>query len=113
MKFTHTFDKNLHIENTFIAFLNGKSCRTKTGFYHTVAKAMNFPDFFAENLDSLDELLCDLSWISEPNVALVIFYYDEFLQDDKKLLEDVNNIFANAIANANDIGKEISVYTQQ
>jgi RNAse (barnase) inhibitor barstar len=112
MKFTHSFEKNLHIEHTFLAFLNGRSCRSHTGFYHTISKAMNFPDYFGDNLDSLDELLCDLSWIDEPNVAIVIFYYEDFLKDDKKLLEAVNNVFANAIANANDIGKEITIYTQ-
>lgn len=113
MKFTHSFDKNLHIEHTFLAFINGKQCRTRTGFFHTIGKAMNFPDYFSDNLDSLDELMCDLSWIEEPNIAFVIFYYEEFLQEDKRLLEAVNNIFAHAVANANDIGKEITIYTQQ
>ena len=113
MKFTHSFEKNLHIENTFLAFLNGKNCRTRTGFYHAIGQALNFPDYFADNLDSLDELLCDLSWIAEPNVAIVIFYYEEFLQDDRKLREAVNNILAHAVANANDVGKEITIYTQQ
>lgn len=113
MVFTHSFDRNLRIEHTFLAFLDGRQCRSRTGFFHAIGQALLFPDYFGDNLDSLDELLCDLSWIEASNVGILIFHYEEFLQDDRKLLEDVNNIFAHAVANANDIGKEITIYTQR
>jgi hypothetical protein len=57
--------------------LDGEKCQTLRGFYEAIAEAMEFPDDFGFNIDSLDEMLCNLSWIEEEKIAV----YTETLLD--------------------------------
>jgi len=56
--------------------------------------------------------LNDLSWISEKEIHLLIFNYDDLLFEEKYNLEVVNNILANAISELEENGKHFSVFTQ-
>ena len=43
---------------------------------------MEFPDYFGFNLDSLDELLNDLSWIKEDKIVIFITGSEHFIEND-------------------------------
>lgn len=107
-----TFSNNIVINGAFIAFLDGEKCAVLAHFYEEIAKALNFPDYFHPNFDSLDECLNDLSWISEREIHLLIFNYNDLLFEEPYQLEVVNNIFANAIGELEDKGVYFSVSTQ-
>ena len=53
-------------------------------FYALLKKALNLPDYFSNNLDSLDEVLCDLSWISQTTIHLHFININKFLKKDTK-----------------------------
>lgn len=59
--------------------LDGDTCQTLRSFYEALAKAMDFPDDFGFTLDSLDELLNDLSWIEDEKLAVFIKNSTNFL----------------------------------
>jgi RNAse (barnase) inhibitor barstar len=69
--------------------IDSKTCMTLKDFYEVIAKKLYFPDYFGFNLDSLDELLNDLSWIEDPKLALYFTHTEHFLinerSDDKVL----------------------------
>jgi RNAse (barnase) inhibitor barstar len=69
--------------------IDSKSCMTLKDFYEVIAKKMYFPDYFGFNMDSLDELLNDLSWIEDARLALYFTHTEHFLinerSDDKVL----------------------------
>jgi RNAse (barnase) inhibitor barstar len=52
-------------------------------FYEVLAKAMHFPDYFGFNLDSLDELLNDLTWIEDEKLAVYFKNSDKFLEKER------------------------------
>lgn len=109
----HIFHQNIVIENTFVAFLDGKKCTELAHFFKEIAKAFNFPDYFQPNFDALDECITDLSWIEEKEVHLMIFNYSNFLCEEPYGKKIVNNIFANAIDELKEKEITFSIFIQQ
>ncbi|MCB0506739.1 MAG: barstar family protein [Chitinophagales bacterium] len=107
-----TFQNNISVNGIFLAFLDGQKSVVLSHFYEEIAKALNFPDYFVPNFDSLDECISDLSWIEENEIRLMIFNYDDLLFEEKYNLEVINNIFANAMSELDEKGKHFSVLTQ-
>lgn len=81
-----------------IGQIDGAKTPTLKSFYQAVEKSLSFPDYFEHNLESLDELLNDLEWIKQADVALYITNSDEFLAQEKpaKILELLNLLDATA-----------------
>ena len=63
--------------------LDGEKCQTLRGFYEAIAEAMEFPDDFGFNIDSLDEMLCNLSWIEEEKIAVYTENSEHFLSKER------------------------------
>lgn len=81
----------LQSENALDAFktyqigkIEGEKAQTLKAFYSQIEKALDFPDYFGHNLDSFDELINDFGWIDNPDVAIYITNFDEFLSNEKK-----------------------------
>ncbi len=72
--------------------IDGSKTPTLKLFYQAIEKALDFPDDFEHNLDSLDELLNDLGWIQETDLALYITNSEAFLAQEKpaKVIELFN-----------------------
>ncbi len=84
--------------DTFVAVIDGSTLSKIEDFYAAISRALNFPDYFGENLDALDEMLYDLDWIEHDHVLLLITNSQQLLQHepDKKtaiisLIEEINN----------------------
>ncbi|MCA9749317.1 MAG: barstar family protein [Chitinophagales bacterium] len=108
----HIFSDYLIVEDTYLAFVDGTKSTTRDKFFQQIAAAMQFPDYFSHNLDSLDEIMSDLSWIEQEKINILIFGYDQLLINDNSALEAVHNIFAHVIANSDSFEKDITIYTQ-
>ncbi len=107
-----TFKNNIVVNGIFLAFIDGQKSVVLNHFYDEIAKALNFPDYFRHNFDSLDECMNDLSWIEEREIRLLIFNYEDLLFEEKYNLEVINNIFANAVSELEENGKHLSILTQ-
>ncbi|WP_428668294.1 barstar family protein [Runella sp.] len=80
-----------NFKNYKLGQLDGSKAQTLSTFYSEIEKALSLPDF-EPDMDVLDELLNDLSWIKQPNVALYITDFDSFLvrEKEKPLVELLN-----------------------
>jgi RNAse (barnase) inhibitor barstar len=77
--------------------IDSRTCTTLKDFYETLAKKMYFPDYFGFNMDSLDEILSDLSWIEDERLALYFTHTEHFLineRNDDKVLSILDMIDA-------------------
>ncbi|MEI7582090.1 barstar family protein [Runella sp.] len=81
-----------------IGQIDGAKTPTLKSFYQAIEKALSFPEYFEHNLESLDELLNDLEWIKQADVALYITNTEGFLAQEKpaKILELFNLLDATA-----------------
>lgn len=85
-------------DDALFLLIDGKDCPTLKDFYENIGEQLQFPDYFAFNLDSFDELMNDLSWIDEPQVILVIVNFSSFLdQEENQKQKVVSQILDNAI----------------
>jgi RNAse (barnase) inhibitor barstar len=66
-----------------IARIDGAKSTTLKAFYEQIAEALDFPDYFGHNLDSLDELMNDLQWIKEERILVFIHNSGEWLSKEK------------------------------
>ncbi|HNB82432.1 MAG TPA: barstar family protein [Chitinophagaceae bacterium] len=65
-------------------------------WYRELNSLFQFPDYFAHNLDSLDELLHDLSWLPDSPVLCCILHFAQSLSTEpdfkKKILHCLRTI---------------------
>lgn len=69
------------VKNAAVA--DGKKCTDLKTFVGLLAETFSFPDYFSDNLDSLEEILNDMSWLEENNFAIIISNYADFLKSEK------------------------------
>ena len=90
-------------KDVFRAEIDGKKVKTVKSFYAKIGKALHFPDYFSHNLDSLDEMLCDLEWIDPKKVQVVIVDSTAFLSKEKaEKKADLMDVLQNATENQMD-----------
>lgn len=63
--------------------LDGEKCQTLRGFYEAIAEAMSFPEDFGFNIDSLDDMLSNLSWMEEEKIAVYTLNSEHFLSKER------------------------------
>ena len=86
---------HIHAEsNMYLAFLDGKHCQTIDQFHVKIAEAFQFPDYYGQNLDALDEMLNDLEWINQDYILLIIQRSHLWLSDDDELKADILQILS-------------------
>lgn len=62
--------------------LRGSKMRTRQAMWDEFGAALQLPDYFGENLDALNECLCDLSWLPGTAYLLLVANADQVLKDE-------------------------------
>ncbi len=86
-------------KNYQLATVDGSKAQTLAAFYGEIKRELELPDYFANNLDSLDEMINDLEWIENENVAIVFKNTSLLLAGEKKpnkLIDMLNLLDATA-----------------
>lgn len=65
-----------------IALVEGQDCTSITRFIELLARQFEFPEYYNDTLDSLEELLNDLSWLRDRAYGIAILHYKDFLKDE-------------------------------
>lgn len=58
---------------TKVIIMHGKALPTMEAFYGDIQYALQIPNYFGHNLDALDEVLHDLSWLAEKHIILIVY----------------------------------------
>jgi RNAse (barnase) inhibitor barstar len=98
-----------------IAIIDGELNKTADDFYINIAKAIHFPDYFGNNIDSFDELINDLDWLEENDIKIIFKNYDEFLSDENdEIREIILTVLDDAAAEwkRNDNTKILTIYIE-
>jgi RNAse (barnase) inhibitor barstar len=74
----------LSIDNQYVIIeIDAAQTSTLREFYETLARELYFPDYFGFNLDSFDEMINDLSWIEDKDLALYFKNSESFLAKER------------------------------
>lgn len=93
------FDKSVHydaVSKSYLVHLDGKSMPTLELFYQAMSEALQFPDYFAHNLDSFDEIINDLEWIEAEHILLLISRSHLWLKQHEEAKQNILDIFTEA-----------------
>jgi RNAse (barnase) inhibitor barstar len=63
--------------------LDSDKIHTQRGFYEEIAESLEFPEYFGFNLDSLDEMINDLSWLEDQKIVIYIQDSTSFLSKER------------------------------
>lgn len=76
--------KNLELPDDYsIIELDGYKTLTLRGFYEEIGEALAFPEEFGFTIDSLDEMLNDLSWLEDEKIVVYISPSDQFIEKER------------------------------
>jgi RNAse (barnase) inhibitor barstar len=62
----------LEADAYFVAAIDGQALRSDDALFGALGEAFQFPDYFGDNWDALDEVLRDLEWIAPTKVVLTL-----------------------------------------
>jgi len=114
MKTVQTKERLTSTIDLRVARIDGAKTPTLKRFYKKIANRLDFPKYFGKNLDSLADMLCDLSWLQESHVLVYIKNPDAFLKDEKKSKKNaVLEIFAEAASNQIEEAVRLELFIQE
>ncbi len=96
-----------------LCVLDGEHCKTVADLMAHFGEAMQFPEYFAQNWDSLDECLTDLEWLPTRHVVLAICNASQVLTEDpgaREFLTEILWITGEAWAEASDEATPMSFH---
>lgn len=101
-------DKQDIPEGVLLLELDGRVMTTLEGVYKEFASAFQFPDYFGENLNALDECLTDLEWLPSARGYLLNIKNAEFL-----LNEEEGDVFEGLLSIINNVGEDWATPVKQ
>ena len=84
----HAFYTASHVPNAYAAYIRGDRCTTRSEFFREFSAALQFPDYFGENWDAVDECLCDMEWLSFRSLTIVIDGYEKLFGKRKSAVKN-------------------------
>ncbi len=76
--------------------LDCSTWHSESAFHASISKALSFPGYYGNNLDALNDVMCDLAIDNRGGLVLVLLAYDKFAHRSFPLAEAVLDIFSRA-----------------
>lgn len=65
-----------------VAVLDGTKADSRATFFHEIAGALRFPDYFGHNWDAVYDCLTDLNWLAAAGYVLVLDGFDHLARSE-------------------------------
>ena len=79
----YTWMYNLRGDGHYVAYIRGGRCDTHQGFDRELSAALQFQDYYGENMNAFDECIADLEWLHAERVYVVIDQAERFMEFDR------------------------------
>ena len=76
--------------------VRGRRCADRRGLFQEFAAAFQFPDYFGENFDALDECLCDMKWLQADAYVVALTNADAVLPNDDAGFDTLMSVLGSA-----------------
>lgn len=83
-------------EDTFMMEIEGSQIRNLTDYLSCISRLMKFPSP-SRGIDSYNDWMCDLEWIKQNNIVLIVNDYEQFLRMDLLAKKDIIDGFTTLI----------------
>lgn len=75
-------------DNIRVITLDAQNMKNLNDMYLHFSNGFKFPDYFGNNLNSMDECLTDLEWLPADSYLLVFYNADWFLNEENEVVLD-------------------------
>lgn len=76
--------------------IRGWKCKTESALHDEVGAALQFPDYYGENWNAMDECITDLSWLPADRYLIVVTGVESLLLADDAALRIFLSVLADA-----------------
>lgn len=94
-EFIRTLPRNKHAA---LRVIQGRACGTREAMLDEFARALDFPEYFGDNWDALEDCMTDLEWLSADKFVFVVTHTDALLRDERGYLTNLGDILKAAAA---------------
>ncbi len=84
---------NASQNGAYVAYIRGKRCQTDADWLNEISAVFQFPFYFGNNWNAMDECLQDLEWLNIKAIFVVIDDFSFLFQGDK----DVQQLVVRAL----------------
>ena len=81
-KFINELQKNIPT-STYLAVVDGNGVTNLDELFNRLSIAFEFPDYFGNNWNALDECINDLDWLNKDSYVLILESMDSMLKDEQ------------------------------
>jgi hypothetical protein len=67
-----------------VRIIRGKECGSKEALLAEFARALEFPSYFGQNWDALEDCLTDLEWLGGDSFVFIVLNGDTVLRSNEK-----------------------------
>ena len=67
---------------TYVSYLRGGRCQTDEEFFREISASFQFPKYFGNNWNALNDCLCDLDWLRFTKIFIVLDDFEYAFQRD-------------------------------
>lgn len=111
--FDQLLSKISQLPGATVRTIEGQDATTVSELMHSFSEALEFPDYFTSNWDSLDECLTDLEWLPSRTIVLAIRDVSELLseaEEEREVLAEILWVTAEAWGEASEPSLPISFH---
>lgn len=69
---------------SYSSYIRGKRCQTDEAFFNEISASFQFPSYFGQNWNALNDCLRDLDWLCFKKIFIVIDDYSMIYQGDSE-----------------------------
>lgn len=84
-------------EGTAVRVIRGWKCGDNRSLHSEIGAALQFPPYYGENWDAMDECIRDLSWMPAPSYLIVVLDVGEILPADEDSFRTFLSILSDAV----------------
>ena len=71
-------------QGAYVSYLRGKRCITDKAFFDEISASFQFPGYFGENWNALNDCLSDLGWLKFNKIFIAVDDYSLAFGDDSE-----------------------------
>ena len=84
----------------YTSYLRGTRCKTEDIMFYEVSASFQFPYYFGENWDAMDECLCDLEWLLGKSASILSLTLDEIKEREEVIKQNGGSVIVNGSFNS-------------
>lgn len=97
-------------DGAYVSYLRGKRCQTDDSFFAEISASFQFPPYFGNNWNALNDCLSDLGWLSFSKIFIALDDFDYVFSRDAEGKQLLIGAFAKMVESWSTQGVDVEIW---